>query len=88
MKKYFYLFGLLFIVQHVTAQKVVDKVINNDDRKKVEQARKLYNQYKIFEGEKVLKELIRQHPKEVYFYEALAQMQRQVLYRITDATGE
>ena len=88
MKKYFYLIGLLFIVQHVSAQKVVDKVINNDDRKKVEQARKLYNQYKIFEGEKVLKELIRQHPKDVYFYEALAQMQRQVLYRITDATGE
>ena len=28
------------------AQKLVDKVIDNDDRKKVEQARKLYNQYK------------------------------------------
>ncbi len=88
MKKLLVIFLVLGFCQKATAQKVVDKVIDDDDRKKVEKARKLYNQYKIFEGEKILKDLVKQNPREVYFYEALVQMQRQVLYRIQDATGE
>ncbi len=88
MKKLFFSLLLLLLAKTLLAQKVVDQVIDNDDRKKVEQARRLYNQYKIFEGEKILKDLIKKNPTEVYFYEALVQMQRQVLYRIQDATGE
>jgi Flp pilus assembly protein TadD len=88
MKKYFSLFLMLVVCQKLAAQKVVDKVIDDNDRKKVERARKLYNEFKIFEGEKILKELVKQNPRQVYFYEALVQMQRQVLYRIKDASGE
>lgn len=67
---------------------LVDQVIDNADKKKVEHARRLYNQFKVFEGEKMLKDLIKQNPQKVYFYEALVQMQRQVLYRITNASSE
>jgi predicted Zn-dependent protease len=88
MKNHFFFLLLFLLTNSLSAQKVVDRVIDNDDRKKVEQARRLYNQYKIFEGEKILKDLVKKNPKEVYFYEALVQMQRQVLYRIQDATGE
>lgn len=88
MKKCISLLLIFFVCQHSIAQQVVDKVINNEERRKVEQARKLYNQFKIFEGEKILKELIKQNPREVYFQEALVQLQRQVLYRIRDASGE
>ena len=88
MKKLSFCFLLLFWAHNLSAQKVVDRVIDNDERKKVEHARRLYNQYKIFDGEKILKELIKKNPNEVYFYVALVQMQRQVLYRIHDATGE
>ncbi len=79
---------MMFSGRFLFAQMVVDKKIDNDDRRKIEHARKLYNQFKIFEGEKILKDLVRQNPNKVYFYEALVQMQRQVLYRIVDASGE
>ena len=66
------------------AQKRVDAILEGEDKRKVERARKLFNRYKVYEGEKLMKELILQHPNEVYYHEALVQLQRQVLYHIRD----
>lgn len=67
------------------AQHQLDNLIPNDDKRKIEHARKLFNKYKIYEGEKILKELIKEKPKEFYYHEALVQLQYQVLDRIRDA---
>lgn len=72
----------------IYAQKVVDKVVNNKQRRKLEQAKKFYNEHRIFKGEKILKELVRENPGDPYFNEALVQMQRQVLDRIAATTDE
>lgn len=81
---------LLIVLAHkgIYAQKVVDKVINNEQKRKIERAKKLYNELRIFEGEKILKELVKENPQSPYFREALVQMQRQVLDRIGVATNE
>lgn len=90
MKHIFHIIILFFFTLKVNAQayQLIDKVIDNDDKRKVEKARKLFNQLKIFEGEKELKDLVKNNPNQVYFYEALVQMQRQVLYRVKNAYGE
>lgn len=80
----------MFFSAFVAAQKKVstqklDGILENDERRKVEHARKLFNKYKIYEGEKVLKELIAKYPNEFYYHEALVQLQAQVLGRIIDA---
>lgn len=72
----------------IHAQKVVDKVVNNEQRRKLEKAKKFYNEHRIFEGEKILKELVRENPGDPYFHEALVQMQRQVLERIAATSDE
>jgi Tfp pilus assembly protein PilF len=81
---------LLSKPMHLLAQKKssiqkVDQVLDNDARRKVERAKKLFNKYKVYEGEKVLKELIAQHPEDPYYHEALVQLQQQVLSRIRSA---
>lgn len=63
----------------------MDALIDSEDKRKVERARKLFNKYKIYEGEKIIKEIIASKPSEYYYHEALVQLQRQVLYRILDA---
>ncbi|MBL7767074.1 MAG: tetratricopeptide repeat protein [Chitinophagaceae bacterium] len=85
MQKFIYSLLLTLMLMPALAQKKVDQVIPNDDKRKVERARKLYNELKIFEGERILKELVRKHPNEAYYHEALVQMQRQVLRRIQEA---
>ena len=72
----------------IHAQKVVDKVVNSEQRRKLEKAKKFYNEHRIFEGEKILKELVRENPQDPYFHEALVQMQRQVLERIAATSDE
>ncbi len=68
------------------AFKQIDKPISPEDKKKVERARKMFNNIKIYEGEKILKELIRDRPETSYFSEALVLLQKQVLDRIRDAS--
>lgn len=84
------IFSLLLLAAsgNLWAQKVVDKVINNEQKRKIERAKKLYNELRIFEGEKILKELVKENPQSPYFREALVQMQRQVLDRIGAASDE
>ncbi len=88
MKKWIYFFLLIVINGTTLAQKQVDQLIDNDDRKKLIKARNLFNQSQVFDGEKIIRELIRKHPNKVYFYEALVQTQKQVLDRIMYATDE
>lgn len=90
----FYFKSVLFLLcfasksEFSIAQKYVDQVIPNTEKKKVEKARKLYNEYKIYDGEKILKDLVKEHPGETYYLEALVQMQRQVLARIELSSEE
>jgi predicted Zn-dependent protease len=44
----------------------------------------MFNKYKVYEGEKVLKELIAQHPNDPYYHEALVQLQQQVPLLLQD----
>lgn len=83
-------FFLLFtvVVKTSIAQFKVDQVIPNEEKKKVERARKLFNEFKIYDGEKILKDLVKQHPYEAYYHEALVQIQRQVLRNIKMANAE
>ncbi len=75
---------LLIGLKSFTQQKV-DQLIPNEDKRKVEHARKLFNKYKVYEGEMILKDLIKLHPENPYYHEALVQLQQQVLDRIKDA---
>ncbi|HPI53554.1 MAG TPA: hypothetical protein PLU10_02610 [Chitinophagaceae bacterium] len=83
-------FLMLFMVgeNELRAQQRVDQIIPNEEKRKVEHARKLFNNFKIYEGEKILHELIKEHPTVPYYYEALVQLQRQVLDNIVVASNE
>lgn len=72
----FHLFG-------ASAQKKLPNFIDNADKRKVERAKKLLNQGKILEGEKLLTELRNANMNEGYFHEALVQIQMQILQRIS-----
>ena len=79
---------LLLLVQSsglAYSQKKVDQVIPEAEKRKVIRARKMFNQYRIAEGEKILKALVNEHPSVTYYHEALVQLQRQVLDRIGPA---
>lgn len=76
------------ISQDMLAQKQIDQVIPDAEKRKVLRAKKLFNQYKIYEGERVLKDLIREHPYESYYYEALVQLQQQLLQLLPEAKAE
>lgn len=82
------LFVALLGIKTSVAQKKLENVIPKEDIKKIEKARRLFNEYKIFQGEKILKDLVKQHPNEVYYHEALIQLQYQVLQRIKPAYEE
>ncbi|HMN32106.1 MAG TPA: hypothetical protein PKA54_01900 [Chitinophagaceae bacterium] len=88
MKKWMIIIAILLLKQFSFAQKQTERLIDNDDRKKLIKARNLFNQSQVFDGEKIIRELIRTHPNQVYFYEALVQTQKQVLDRIMYATDE
>ncbi|MBK7762922.1 MAG: hypothetical protein IPI46_06060 [Bacteroidetes bacterium] len=70
------------------AQKRIDQVIPDAEKRKVLRARKLYNQYKIYKGEQILKDLAKANPTIPYYHEALVQMQRQVLRHLRDVPAE
>lgn len=70
------------------AQKKVDQVIPDAEKKRVLRAKKLFNQFKIYEGERILKDLVREHPYHFYYHEALVQLQRQVLRQLKPAQAE
>ena len=72
----------------VYAQKKIDQVIPDAEKRKVLRAKKMFNQYKIYEGERILKDLINEHPFEYYYHEALVQLQHQVLQQIGPAYAE
>lgn len=72
----------------VAAQKQIDQVIPDAEKRKVLRAKKLFNQYKIYEGERILKDLIKEHPYESYYYEALVQLQHQLLNMLPAARAE
>jgi tetratricopeptide (TPR) repeat protein len=82
------LYIALFFCTPVWGQKKLENTIPNDARRKVEHARKLFNQLKIFDGERVLKELIKEHPNDCYYRNALLQMQRQVLRLVSYSQGQ
>lgn len=87
----FLIFSMAFCkVNVVYAQKPipVDRKIDKEDIRKIEQARRLFNESRVFDGEKIIKDLIKQNPLNVYYYEALVQMQKQVLDRIKYAGEE
>lgn len=75
-------------IQQIQAQQKVDRVIPPEESRKVEKARKHFNNFRIYEGEKILKELIKEHPNECYYVEALIQLQHQVLDNIQVASRE
>ncbi len=81
-------FILLTVNQWVHAQKKIDQVIPDAEKRKVLRAKKLFNEFKIYEGERILKDLVREHPYEYYYHEALVQLQRQVLAQIGHAYSE
>jgi len=66
----------------LSAQTKNKNLIPNAEKRKIIKAKKLYNDLRIYEGEKILKQLVKEHPYEVYYHEALVQMQRQVLRNI------
>ena len=70
------------------AQKKVDQIIPDAEKRKIIKAKKLFNSFKIYEGEKILKDLVREHPHEAYYHEALVQLQRQVLDQLRPAYSE
>jgi tetratricopeptide (TPR) repeat protein len=83
-----FLYFLCMLQLNAIGQKKVDQPIPNAEKKRIEQAQKLFNQYKIYEGEKIIHDLINQHPNESYYYETLVQLQRQVLRKLTIANQE
>ena len=66
----------------------VDQVIPDAEKKQVLKARKLFNEFKVYDGERILKDLIKTHPTIPYYHEALVQLQRQVLYQLRPAQEE
>ncbi|HNB81834.1 MAG TPA: hypothetical protein PLP14_07040, partial [Chitinophagaceae bacterium] len=74
--------------QSLLAQKQIDQVIPDAEKRKVVRARKLYNQFEIARGEQILKNLVREHKEIPYYHEALVQMQRQVLRLLPEATEQ
>ncbi len=76
------------LFEQIQAQQKVDRVIPPDESRKVEKARKLFNNFRIYEGEKILKELMKEHPDVCYYAEALIQLQHQVLDNIQVAGKE
>lgn len=92
MFKRLFIFLLLLLVQaplnELLAQKKVDQVIPDAEKKRVLRAKKLFNQFKIYEGERILKDLVREHPNDFYYHEALVQLQRQVLRQLRPAQAE
>lgn len=88
MVRLFKLVFLLFVVwsNRANAQrKTVDAPIPQEEFNRIERVRKLFNQYHIYEGEKILKGYIKDHPNNPYYREALVQLQQQVLNRIKKA---
>lgn len=86
----FFAFLILLCSEHgnVLAQKQIDQVIPDAEKRKVLRAKKLFNQFKIYEGEHILKDLIKEHPYESYYYEALVQLQHQLLELLPAARAE
>jgi len=84
----FLFFCFQSFLQIAHAQKKVDQVIPDAEKRKVLKAKKLFNEYKIYDGERILKELVREHPYEYYYHEALVQLQRQVLAQLRPAYVE
>ena len=76
---------LLFVSKIGFTQHSVDPKIPDAEKKKVIRAKKLLNHFKIYEGEKILKDLVKEHPNDAYYHEALVQVQRQVLRDIKKA---
>ena len=72
----------------IYGQKKIDQVIPDAEKRKVLRAKKLFNEYKIYDGERILKDLVREHPYEYYYHEALVQLQHQVLEQIGPAYAE
>lgn len=66
-------------------RKTVDAPIPQEEFNRIERVRKLFNQYHIYEGERILKGYIKEHPQNPYYREALVQLQQQVLNRIKKA---
>ena len=66
-------------------RKTVDAPIPQEEFNRIERVRKLFNQYHIYEGERILKGYIKEHPNNPYYREALVQLQQQVLNRIKKA---
>lgn len=70
------------------AQKKIDPIIPDAEKRKVIRAQKLYNEFRIAKGEEILKDLCRTHSLIPYYHEALVQMQRQVLRQIPEAAEQ
>jgi tetratricopeptide (TPR) repeat protein len=87
-KPLFFLIPILFLSNQLSAQKIIDQVIPNAEKRRVEHAQNLFNHMKIYEGEKVLKELIASHPNDAYYHEALVQLQRQLLRKLSFVLAE
>lgn len=66
----------------INFSKKLPNYITDADRRKVEKAKKLLNQGKVFEGEKALIDLRDQNMNHAYFHEALVQIQKQILDQI------
>jgi|694.fasta_scaffold32687_3 tetratricopeptide (TPR) repeat protein len=79
---------LCLLISPCYAQKKVDRLIPEENQKKLAQAKKYFNQYKIYDGEKIIRELIKQNPNDYYYYEALVILQRQVLRKLESAREE
>ena len=84
------LLSILFlgIAGNLFSQKKEKNIIPDDAARKVNRAKKLFNQFKVFDGEKVMQELIKEHPGDCYYTNALLQLQRQVLRYIPAAKTE
>ena len=86
LMKHLLLYTLLFLFSNLGfAQKVVDPKIPDSEKRRVIRAKKLLNNFKIYEGERILKDLVKEHPNDAYYHEALVQVQRQVLRDIKKA---
>lgn len=79
------LFGVFVHGTGLTQHKTVDAPIPKEEFNRIERVRKLFNQYHIYEGERILKGYIKEHPTNPYYREALVQLEQQVLNRIKKA---
>ncbi len=79
---------LLFLYFQGNTQTRLPNVISKSDGKKVLKARRLLNNFHLFEGEKKFKELRDKHPLDAYFHEALVRIQYQIYCQIKLAQGE